>query len=101
MNEKIQSFLTPPSLSVPVSVLLPGLAYSIAPLQVKVNAGVLHLYCKSLVLFLICSLIQNSIRAAFSWLFGILTCVLIYLVQRTTDPNFGSFPLVLRWFTMS
>jgi hypothetical protein len=49
MNEKVQSFLTPPSLlSVPVSVLLPGLAHSIAPLKVKVNDGVLHLYCKSL-----------------------------------------------------
>jgi hypothetical protein len=48
MNEKVQSFLTPPYLlSVPVSALLPGLAYSIAPLQVKVNAGILHLYCRS------------------------------------------------------
>jgi hypothetical protein len=34
-------------LSVPVSVLVPGLAYSIAPLQVKVNTGILHLYCKT------------------------------------------------------
>jgi NCS1 family nucleobase:cation symporter-1 len=32
---------------VPVSVLVPGLAYSIAPLKVKVNDGILHLYCKS------------------------------------------------------
>jgi NCS1 nucleoside transporter family len=46
---------------VPVSVLVPGLAYSIAPLQVKVNDGILHLY-------------------AFSWLFGILTAALIYYV---------------------
>jgi len=49
MNDHVQSFLTPPSLlSVPVAALLPGLAYSIAPLQVKVNDGILHLYCKSL-----------------------------------------------------
>ena len=49
MGTGVQSFLTPPSLlSVPVAALLPGLAYSIAPLQVKVNSGVLHLYCKSL-----------------------------------------------------
>lgn len=33
-------------LSIPVSVLVPGLAYSIAPLKVKVNIGVLRLYCK-------------------------------------------------------
>jgi len=37
-----------------------------------------------------CSLMRNSIHAAFSWLFGIFTCVLILLLQRTTDPNFGS-----------
>jgi len=42
--------------SIPVSVLLPGLAYSIAPESVKVNDGILHLY-------------------SFSWLFGILTYV--------------------------
>ena len=49
MNEKGSViFDTSLFLSVPVSVLLPGLAYSIAPLQVKVNTGVLHLYCKSL-----------------------------------------------------
>lgn len=47
--------------SIPVSVLIPGLAYSIAPLQVKVNTGILHLY-------------------SFSWLFGILTAALIYYV---------------------
>ncbi|KIM37909.1 hypothetical protein M413DRAFT_30565 [Hebeloma cylindrosporum] len=46
---------------VPVSALIPGLAYSIAPLQVKVNAGVLHLY-------------------SFSWLFGIFTSALLYYV---------------------
>lgn len=46
---------------IPVSALVPGLAYSIAPLQVKVNDGILHLY-------------------AFSWLFGILCSALIYYV---------------------
>ncbi|KIM73717.1 hypothetical protein PILCRDRAFT_828851 [Piloderma croceum F 1598] len=46
---------------IPVSALVPGLAYSIAPLQVKVNSGILHLY-------------------AFSWLFGILCAALIYYV---------------------
>jgi len=46
---------------IPVSVLIPGLAHSIAPLQVKVNNGVLHLY-------------------SFSWLFGILMAALIYYV---------------------
>jgi NCS1 family nucleobase:cation symporter-1 len=38
---------------IPVSVLLPGLAHSIAPESVHVNEGILNLY-------------------AFSWLFGIL-----------------------------
>lgn len=33
---------------------------------------------------------RNSIHAAFSWLFGIFTCVLIHLFQRTTDTNFRS-----------
>lgn len=42
--------------SIPVSVLIPGLAYSIAPLTVKVNDGILHLY-------------------SFSWLFGIIMYV--------------------------
>lgn len=37
-----------------------------------------------------CSLMRNSIHAAFSWLFGIFTCVLIYLFQGTTDTNFRS-----------
>jgi len=39
---------------IPVSALLPGLAYSIAPQSVHVNQGILHLY-------------------SFSWLFGITT----------------------------
>jgi len=39
---------------IPVSALLPGLAYSIAPESVHVNQGILHLY-------------------SFSWLFGITT----------------------------
>ena len=33
---------------------------------------------------------RNSIHAAFSWLFGIFTCVLIYPFQGTTDTNFRS-----------
>jgi len=49
------------SFFIPVSALIPGLAYSISPLQVKVNTGILHLY-------------------SFSWLFGILTAALIYYV---------------------
>lgn len=49
------------SFFIPVSVLIPGLAYSIDPLRVKVNTGVLHLY-------------------SFSWLFGILTSAFIYYV---------------------
>lgn len=34
------------TLSIPVSVLLPGLSYSIDPVHVKVNRGILHLYCE-------------------------------------------------------
>jgi len=58
---------------VPVSVLLPGLAYSIAPLTVKVNSGILHLY-------------------SFSWLFGILNAALIYYVLCVyVSPPYKSF----------
>jgi len=32
---------------------------------------------------------RNFIYAAFSWLFGIFTCVFIHLFQRTTGSNFG------------
>ena len=55
-TDRWKSFLTLLSLlSVPVSVLLPGLAHSIAPLQVNVNSGVLHLYCKSLLCCIWCA----------------------------------------------
>ena len=64
--------------SVPVSVLLPGLAYSIAPLKVKVNSGILHLYCKPLYVF-DGRLLMPTIIPAFSWLFGILTYVFAFL----------------------
>ena len=33
--------------SIPVAALVPGLAYSIAPLKVNVSDGILHLYGKS------------------------------------------------------
>jgi len=46
---------------IPVSVLLPGLAYSIDPVNVHVSDGLLHLY-------------------SFSWLFGILMAAAIYYV---------------------
>jgi len=58
---------------IPVSVLIPGLAYSIAPLQVKVDSGILHLY-------------------SFSWLFGIFTATLIhYVLSVYIAPPVDSF----------
>jgi NCS1 family nucleobase:cation symporter-1 len=58
---------------IPVSVLVPGLSYSIDPVHVKVNRGILHLY-------------------SFSWLFGILVAALIYYVICTCiSPPIASF----------
>jgi NCS1 family nucleobase:cation symporter-1 len=58
---------------IPVSVLIPGLAYSISPTTVKVNDGILHLY-------------------AFSWLFGITMAASIYYVICTyISPPTSSF----------
>jgi NCS1 nucleoside transporter family len=61
------------SFFIPVSVLLPGLAYSISPQSVKVNDGILHLY-------------------SFSWLFGILMAATIYYVLSVyVSPPTDSF----------
>jgi len=73
---------------IPVAVLIPGLAYSIAPLSVKVNSGILHLYCKSFLLHLQQGLAHATFRVclAFSWLFGILMYVFL-LSRRVIRPN--------------
>jgi NCS1 family nucleobase:cation symporter-1 len=62
---------------IPVSVLLPGLAYSIAPDMVRVNRGILHLYCEPSLHPHEHFFTREYIHLAFSWLFGILMYVFL------------------------